>query len=272
MRRCLASVIKSPYLHFVILGVIAFSLYVHLKPPNREVIKITSQTIDALVQQRESITQNPVTAEERLAIVEGHIEDEVLLREAYKRHFDKNDYRVRKRILNIMRNSLSDVVPEPSVAQLRKYYKENKQRFLSSPSRSFEQVYFSFASAKQPENPESFIETIKNTSDLSRLGDFSAALGTRFNKASFQSIAATFGKPFAQTVFDLPTHQWKGPIESFHGNHYVRVTATHDAELPAFEQMESYLRTDYLLYQSRESQKAKVEQLRKNYLVIVEGK
>jgi hypothetical protein len=272
MRKLLASVVKSPYLHFVFLGVMAFILYVHLKPPNREIIQITSQTIDALVQQRESITQNPVTAEERLLIIEGHVEDEVLLREAYKRDFDKNDYRVRKRILNIMRNSLSDVIPEPSVAQLRSYYQENKQRFLTSQSRSFEQVYFSFASTKLPENPENFIEVIKNTSDLSSLGDFSTALGTKFNKASFQSIATTFGKPFAQAVFELPTHQWKGPIESFHGNHYVRVTATHEAELPPFEQMESYLRTDYLLYQSRESQKAKVEELRKNYLVIVEGK
>jgi hypothetical protein len=245
--------------------------YTNLKPTDRETIRITTQTIDALVQQRESITQNPVNAEERQIIIGGHIEDEILLREAYRRGFDKNDYRVRKRILNIMRTSLSEVIPEPSVAQLRFFYEQNKERFLTSPSRSFEQVYFSFASAKQPENPEQFLEKLKATSDISKMGEFSPAFGNKFSKASFQTTAITFGKPFAQIVFELPLNQWRGPVESFRGIHYVRVTATHEPELPPFEQMESYLRTDYFLQKGRESQVRKINELRKNYVVIVEG-
>jgi hypothetical protein len=264
------SALRSPVLHFVVLGIVAFVLYVFLKPPDRETILITTQTIDALVQQQESITQNPVTAEERNALLEGHIEDEILLREAYQRGFDKNDYRVRKRILNIMRSSLSEVIPEPSVAQLRAFYEENKKRYRTSPSLSFEHVYFSFASAKQPEDPERFLEKLKGLSDISGMGDFSAAVGNRYSKASFQTIAMNFGKPFAQILFELPLNQWRGPIESFRGVHYVRVTATHDPELPPFENMESYLRTDYLLQKSLKSQERKIDELRKNYEIIVE--
>ena len=264
-------ILKSPILHFILLGAVAFVAYTHLKPANRETITVTTQTIDALVQQRESITQNSTTPEERQVIIEGHIEDEILLREAYKRGFDKNDYRVRKRILNIMRTSLSEVIPEPSVAQLRVFYEENKARFLTSPSRSFEQVYFSFASAKLPENPEQFLEKLKGMSDISSMGEFSPALGNRFSKASFQTTAITFGKPFARIVFDMPLNQWRGPIESFRGIHYVRVTVEHEPELPPFEQMESYLRTDYLMQKSRESQQRKVDELSKNYEIILEG-
>ena len=113
--------IKSPILHFIVLGTIAFLLYTHLKPADRETIRITTQTIDALIQQQESITQLAVTPERRQSIIEGHIEDEILLRKAYKRGFDKSDFRVRKRILNIMRTSLTEVTPEPSVAQLRAF-------------------------------------------------------------------------------------------------------------------------------------------------------
>ena len=58
--------------------------YTHLKPPDRETIRITTQTIDALVQQWESMTQKPTTPEERQIIIQGHIEDDILLREAYK--------------------------------------------------------------------------------------------------------------------------------------------------------------------------------------------
>ena len=126
MKSFFTYVLKSPIVHFILLGSAAFLAYDHLKPPDRETITVTTQTIDALVQQRESITRNPVTEKIRLEIIEGHIEDEILLREAYKRDFDKNDYRVRKRILNIMRSSLGEVIPEPSVAQLKTYYEQNK--------------------------------------------------------------------------------------------------------------------------------------------------
>jgi hypothetical protein len=50
----------------------------------------------------------------------------------------------------------------------------------------------------------------------------------------------------------------------------VRVTGHHDPELPPFEKMESYLRTDYLLQKSRDSQQRKIEELRKNYEIILE--
>ena len=115
MKPNFASLLKSPVLHFILLGTIAFVAYTHLKPPGRETIHITTQTIDALVQQQESITQHPVTPEQRQSIIEGHIENEVLLREAYQRGFDKNDYRVRQRLLKIMRTSLSEIIPEPTV-------------------------------------------------------------------------------------------------------------------------------------------------------------
>lgn len=147
---------------------------------------------------------------------------------------------------------------------------ENKARYLTSPSRSFEHVYFSFASAKLPERPLQFIQKLKAANDIAGLGDFSPS-GNKFNKASFQTAAVTFGKPFAQIVFDLPLNQWRGPIESYRGIHYVRVTVTHDLEMPPFERMESYLRTDYFMQKSRESQQQKIDDLRKNYEVVFEG-
>jgi hypothetical protein len=265
------SVLKSPILHFILLGAVTFSAYTHLKPKDRETIHITTQTIDALIQQRESISQTPVTPEGREVIVQGHIEDEILLREAYKRGFDRNDYRVRKRLLNIMRTSLSEIIPEPSAAQLRAYYETHKERFQTSPSRTFDFVYFSFTSGRLPPDPNAFTNKLQKATHFEGLGDFSL-MGNSFPKSSFQSTALNFGKPFAQIVFDLPVNQWRGPIESFRGIHYVRVTAVHEPELPPFEKMASYLRTDYLLEKSRERQVAKIEEIRENYEIIVEGR
>lgn len=271
MKPVLITVLKSPVLHFILLGTIAFAAYSHLKPPDRETIQVTTQTIDALIQQQESIAQHPVSPEGRQSIVDSYIEDEILLREAYKRGFDKNDYRVRKRLLNIMRSSLSEVIPEPSAAQLRAFYQADQERYLTSPSHSFDQVYFSFASNEQPADPDAYIRQLQKTDDISKLGEF-GPLGNRYDKTPFERTAATFGKPFAKIVFDLPLNQWHGTVESFRGIHYVRVTGTHEPELPPFEDMESYLRTDYLMLKSRESQQQKIDDLRKNYAVVVEGK
>ena len=264
-------ILRSPILHLIVLGIAAFAAYTYLKPPDREEIRVTAQTIDALVQQRESITQNPVTSEAREEIIEGHIEDEILLREAYKRGFDKNDYRVRKRLLGVMRSSLSEVIPEPTIGQLRAYYEANKERYLTGPSRSFEQVYFSFDSKILPKVPAQFLQTLNSASDLSKLGDFALGQGNRYTRSSFEYLAGNFGKPFAQAVLDLPLNQWRGPIESFRGIHYVRVIGEHGSELPPFEQMESYLRTEYMFQKARESQVSKIEEMRKGYEVVVEA-
>ncbi len=270
MNNAMVTTLKSPLLHFVIMGVAAYFLYTGLRPSGLETIHVTTQTIDALVQQQESITQNPLTEEETQSLIAGHIEDEILLREAYKRDFDKNDYRVRQRILYIMRSSLSEVVPEPSVAQLRAFYQENRTRYQLPPSRSVEHVYFSFASTERPENPAQFIQQLQRSTDLSNIGEL-PMMGRNLRKSSFESTARSFGKPFTERVFELPTGEWTGPIESFQGFHYVRVNATHDPELPPFESMESYLREDYLLQKMRESQQRKIEDMGKNYKIIVDG-
>jgi hypothetical protein len=65
MKAIISTVLKSPILHFLVLGLAAFFLYERLKPPPREAIRITTQTTYALIQQRESIAQNPVAPEER---------------------------------------------------------------------------------------------------------------------------------------------------------------------------------------------------------------
>ena len=265
----MSSLLRSPVFHFLVLGFAAYLLYTGLMPENRETIHVTSQTIDALVQQSASITQSPVTPEQKKDLIEGYIEEEVLVREAYKRGFDKSDYRVRKRILGLMRTSLSEVIPEPSVAQLRVFYEENKGRYQTAPSISFEHVFFSFASDNLPTEPNQFIELLENSEDWGDLGDFSQ-VGNRFTKASFERTALTFGKPFAEAVFGQSHGSWEGPIESFIGVHFVRVKDAHEPELPSFESMESYLRTDYFMLKARQSQERKIQDLARNYRIVID--
>ena len=245
-----------------------YFIYGFLKPQTKETIAITSQTIDALVQQQEELQQFPVSPEQRQEIVEGHVDDEVLVREAYKLNMDKNDFRVRKRILSIMRSSLSEVVPEPTYAELQKYYEENKLDYQSDTLWTFEHVYFAFNSERIPENSAFFLQDLSKSSDVNGMGDFSL-MGNRVSRMSFRQISMNFGKSFATQVIDLPLNVWVGPLESNQGIHFVHLTAKADPEAPPFEQVEPYLRQDYLFRKSRESQQKKIQELRKPYEIVI---
>ena len=262
--------IKSPILHFIVLGIALYFLYQSFRPADREVIEVTTQTIDALIQQYESISQMPVNDSIRQSLITSHIEDEILLREAYKRNFDKNDYRVRKRVLNIMRSSLTEVIPNPTNAQLRAYYEKNNEKFRLPPARSFIHVFFSFASQNMPADPEGFIQELNKTNNYAELGDYSLQ-GNKYLKASFSQIANMYGKPFAEVIFEMPIGIWKGPVESFQGIHYIQVTELVEPSLPSFESMENYLQDEYYFSKARELQQDKIIDLSRNYTFLVEG-
>lgn len=263
-------ILQSPILHFILVGIFLFFLYEQLKPQNREVINITSQTIDALVQQQAELQQLPVSEEQREQLVRSHIEDEVLLKVAYDQGLDKNDFRVRKRILSLVRSSLTEVVPEPTYSQMQAYYKENQEEYLSDTSWSFQQVFFNINSDRLPNDPEGFVTELGQLESTEGLGDFSTAGGPR-KKISFNQLAGSYGKQFAEAVNNAPPGSWTGPIESMMGIHYVLVYEKHNPELPSFEQMESYLRQDYIFRKTRDLQKDKILELAKEFDIVVEG-
>jgi len=262
--------LKSPAFHFVLLGSFLFLVYGKLKPTSTETISITSQTIDALVLNQSNLQLGEVSDQQRGQLLKSHIEDEVLLRVAYQRGLDKNDMRVRKRLLSIIRNALTEVVPEPSYSQLQAFYNENKNQYLTDTTWSFDQVFFNFNSEKLPEDPEQFLLQIPHNSNPGQLGNYSG-YGGATTKTSFNQMALTFGKSFAEKVIELPPNRWAGPINSILGVHYINVTEKNDPNLAPFEQMEAYLRQDYIFRKTRELQEDKIVELARQYEIIVNG-
>ena len=261
--------LKSPIFHFLVLGAVLFFVYRALKPSGKESIVVTQQTVDALVQSQQELIQAELSAEDVEELIQGHIEDEILLREAYKRGVDKNDGRVRRRILQIMRSSLTEAVPDPSMAQLQVFYEENSDRYTRPESRTVRQVYYEFTRSEIPSLDDALIRTLDQTENLTTVSDFSL-ISNEMPKYSFSQIAGLLGKPFAEAVFTAPIGKWIGPVESFRGNHYVKVVAEHDPELPPLASVETYVRQDYQFQMMREAQEEKIGEMRKGYEVIVE--
>jgi peptidyl-prolyl cis-trans isomerase C len=266
MNRIIQIVSREPLIPLIVCGCILYWLYSTLSPEKKEIIEIKPEVIQALVTQQEELTGKKQTEEDRKRILQSHIDDEVLLREAYKRGFDRSDFRVRNRLLSVMRYTLTENVPSPSVAQLQQFFEENKEKYMNPESITFDHVFFSHTSDKMPENLNEYLQTVKEADDPSVLGDLFYS-GNRENKITREYLVGRFGLGFAKAVFDHELNQWIGPVESKYGIHYVQVVERHPPSLPEFEAVESYLRQEYEFAKIREIQNVKIDEMKQNYSI-----
>ncbi len=120
-----AAIRREPLVWFAVLGGALGVAWVLLAPAPAETVRVESETLRSLEKQREDLLGRPVTDEERQQARDSFVDEEVLLREALRRGLQWSDGRVRQRLTRIMRASMSETVPDPSVAQLQAYFQEN---------------------------------------------------------------------------------------------------------------------------------------------------
>jgi peptidyl-prolyl cis-trans isomerase C len=82
-------------------------------------------------------------------------------------------------------------------------------------------------------------------------------------------IAKEFGPAFAKAVFQLKPGAWQGPIQSGYGWHLVFVDATEPGRVPAFEEVESDVKSAWLEQKQREIKRIALETMRARYTVVV---
>ena len=262
-------IFNTPIFIFLFTGAILFIAYQIIIPSKTYTITVTQQTMDALIKADEELSQIPITEERKQSIIEEYIDEEVLIQEAFKRNLHKTDYRVRKQLLNLMRSSLTEIIPEPSMAQLRAYFDENKDKFTSEEALTYEFVFFEFNSNQLPVNEEVFLVTLNKSENPLIFSDFSP-IGNRSGKANFRRVAQDHGKEAAELIFSTQSYKWTGPVNVTKGIIYFRLIERHEPEVAKFEAIERYLRDDYYLTKSRELQQKKIDELREKYEIVME--
>lgn len=85
---------REPLVHFLGLAALLFVANAVFSGEDREVITVDVATQEYLVQQRQDLLLRDMTDEEKAAVVESFIEEEILVREARKRGLE-NGARIR---------------------------------------------------------------------------------------------------------------------------------------------------------------------------------
>jgi hypothetical protein len=255
---------REPLVHFLTLAALLFVAYHLLTPAARESIVIDRATVDELVRQQEDLLARPLADEERRAVLDRAIDDEVLLREAYRRGLDR-DAVVRQHLVQKMRFILGEDQPEPTDAELRAYLEANRERYRTPPTVTLDHVFY----ADPATVPADLMAQLENGVDIDGLGDSLDMLGSRLPAYSLRDLIGLMGPDVARRVFELAPGAWQGPMQSARGVHFVRVAAHHPPAMPSFAELESYLRQDWTLDQQRQAIADKLVALRRNYRIVV---
>ena len=226
---------------------------------------IDQASIDALARDQEELLGRPLSEDERRALVESAIEDEVLLREAYRRGLDR-DAVVRRHLVQKMRFILGEEAPEPTEAQLEAYLEANRERYRTPPAVTLDHVFYADRAAV----PDTLLVQLENGVEIEGLGESLFMLGNTLPRYSLRDLIGLMGPEVARRVFELPAGAWHGPLQSERGVHFVRVAEHHPPTMPSFAELASYLRQDWTLDQQRRALADRLAELRRNYRIVVE--
>ena len=268
---------REPLAHFLVIGMGLFVVYRALNPGASQTARARriEVTVDDIRQLQLAFTaqwQRPPTAEEMAGLVDNKFREEILYREALALGLDKDDTIVKRRMAQKMKFLAEDVsaVREPKVDELKAWFAKNSGRF-SRPSRAtFRHLYFSFDRRRERAREDAVRSLGKlaaepaNSRVAAGLAD-PFMLQDYYGDRSPQQLAKEFGPHFAQALFELKPGSWQGPIESGYGWHLVWVDSITPARVPAFEEVEPDVKSQWIAEQRAESRRKSFEAMKARY-------
>lgn len=273
--------LREPLLHFLLIGAVLFVAYRALHPApladaSSSRIELTQDDLLQMSVAWLAQGRPAPTSEQMRNLVEQRVREEILYREAIALGLDKGDTIVRRRLAQKMEFLAEDVsaIPEPSPEEIKSWFDGNKPRFALAPRVSFRHLYFSVdgRGARAGEAAAAALQTVSG-----KPGDWpgAAALADPFmfqdyyGDRSFDDVAKLFGPDFARAVSTLAPGSWRGPIESGYGWHLVFVDSTTPSRVPAFEEIESEVKSDWVAERRLHAKQKGYEAMRARYQVVL---
>lgn len=229
------SIFRQPLLHFLVLGGLVFAAFYYIEgtepAPPQDDIAIDRATAERLAAGFTQAWRRKPTEMELSALIDDHIREEVLVREARDFALDQNDVVIRRRLRQKMEFLAESAVAaqQPSEQELNAFYQANAGRFSKDARLAIEQVYV--GETADEETIETLLTALQAGQDFTSLGKRSL-LPVTVPLAPPTAIDGTFGPGFAAVLLNQEQGVWIGPLRSGFGHHLVRITDRQDATLP----------------------------------------
>ena len=218
------------------------------------------------------------TPEQMRSLVDMRVREEILYREALALGLDKGDTIVKRRLAQKMEFLFEDVsaLREPTREELKGWFEKNSDRFALPPRASFRHLYFSpdRRGARAREDAARALDTLRGKPASVQRGAAGAdpfMFQDYYGDRSLEEMAKLFGPRFAQVLLQQQPGSWQGPIESGYGWHLVWVDSLTPARVPAFEEVETEAKTEWIADQRAETRRRAYEVMRARYEILLPG-
>ncbi len=264
--------LREPLFHFLLLGGALFYLYASVSGDPASAgseIVIDEQQLSILSSSFERVWQRAPTEVEVQALVDAHIQEEVMYREGVLLSLDRDDAIVRRRVAQKMSFIADGLVPNaPTEAELESWLAGNASDYRVPAIFSLRQVYID--PQRHADDLESVVASTKaalsSTPAEVLLGD-STMLPSMTTKASQLAIERTFGSEFAVAIEALEVGGWQGPVQSSFGLHFVDISERVPARDPLLDEVRSAVQRDFLNSRSQEISEAFYQSLLERYTI-----
>jgi hypothetical protein len=272
---------KEPLFHFLVLGVLLFLAFALWSPGSGTAsgrrIVVDDALVGHLAETFALTWQRGPTENELAALVDDHVKEEILYREAVALGLDEDDVVVRRRLRQKMEFLSEDValMAEPSDDELEAYLAAHPDDFRVAALVSFRHVYLSpeRRGASLDRDAARILETLRDGDTESgkdaALGD-PFLLPSHFEQLAVSDVAEQLGASFAAELERQPTNVWSGPLRSEYGLHLVLVTERVEARLPPFGEIRDAVEREWRAEKRLEANEAFYAKLRERYIVEME--
>ncbi len=271
-------IFREPLVVFLLLGGAMFALFQQVSndalPDNVEIV-VTKGHIQALLVGFEKVWQRSPSAKELDGLIQNYIREEVLYREALAMGLDRDDGIVRRRLRQKMEFISEDLanLDAPEEQELHAYLAAHQENYRQPTRFSFRQIYFNTSKRGQAAQADAMtlVATLQaQDADVATLGD-PLMVKQQFNSETEREIERALGSQFLQSLREVPTGSWQGPITSGFGLHLVRIDERIDGELSKLNDVRELVIRDWASVKRKQTNEAFYETLRKRYKMTVEN-
>jgi peptidyl-prolyl cis-trans isomerase C len=273
--------VREPLVHFLLIGFVLFVVSGMFNPQAGERyqskrIELTEDDLRQVIVAWTAQWQRPPTPEEMRGLLENKIREEILYREALALGLDKGDTIVKRRLAQKMDFLSEDVsgLREPPPAELKAWFGKNSDRFALPGRMSFRHIYFSVDQRGQRAR-DAAAQTLQKLDGTAADSPLAAKAGDPFMFQDYygdrlpEQVANVFGSKFAQTLFQLKTGAWSGPIESGLGWHLVFIESVTPGRVPVFEEVEADVKVQWIADQRDAAKRKAFEAMRARYQIVL---
>jgi len=272
--------VREPLLHFLILGAGIYFVYSHsaTRGTDSKRVVVSAGQIQNLASIFARTRMRPPTGTELRALIDDHVREEILAREAAAQGLDRDDPIIKRRLRQKMEFVAEDLAAdlEPTEAQLQAFLAANASKFSTDASFSFRQVYFSPEKRGNAvmKDAASLLAKLVTATDkagaAARGGDRLSMIEAEYKSLSTREVAEIFGDGFAAGLRTIEPGKWSGPIQSGYGLHLVYVEARTASALPPLARVRDTVLREWHADRAADIREAYFRKLLAEYQVVIQ--